>query len=177
MTVVLSGFMGAGKSTIGRLLAEVLGVPFVDIDQEIELRTGRSIRAIFEEDGEERFRRLEHDVVRSVVAGEVAVVALGGGAIEHAGTRVALEGVVSIHLEVSYEKALQRVQHDPNRPMLLRADLREVYERRQLLYTETAVLSIATDARAPREIVHDLHRWLTSSHLGAPDGGGPTRSN
>jgi shikimate kinase len=85
--IVLLGFMGAGKTTVGNLLAARLGLPFIDSDQVIEKRAGRPVRQIFAEDGEPAFRALEHQVIAELLDGPAVVLALGGGAAEHADTR------------------------------------------------------------------------------------------
>jgi shikimate kinase len=85
--IVIVGFMGAGKTTVGHLLAEKLGLPFVDTDLVIEQRTGRSVRQIFADDGEPAFRMLEHEVTAELLGGPDAVLALGGGGVEHPATR------------------------------------------------------------------------------------------
>ena len=88
--IVLVGFMGAGKTTVGHLLSARLGVPFVDSDLVIEQRSGRPVRQIFAEDGEPAFRALEHEVIAGLLDGPDAVLAVGGGAAEHPGTRALL---------------------------------------------------------------------------------------
>jgi shikimate kinase len=88
--IVLVGFMGAGKTTVGHLLSARLGVPFVDSDLVIEQRSGRPVRQIFAEDGEPAFRALEHDVIAGLLDGPDLVLAVGGGAAEHPGTRALL---------------------------------------------------------------------------------------
>lgn len=162
MLVVLMGFMGAGKTTIGYLLAEKLGLPFVDIDILIEHRTRRRVVDIFAEDGEAVFRRMEHETIVETLDGPPAVVALGGGAVEHTGTRHALASVMGIHLEVSYEEALLRIGKDALRPMMRRPDIDEIYERRLPIYHDVAKLAIRTDGRRPEDIVLDLLEHLVA---------------
>ncbi len=162
MLVVLMGFMGAGKTTIGYLLAEKLGLPFVDIDILIEHRTRRRVVDIFAEDGEVAFRQMEHDTIVEALGGPPAVVALGGGAVEHSGTRDALAGVMGIHLEVSYEEALLRIGKDALRPMMRRPDIGEIYERRLPVYHDAAKLAVRTDGRRPEDIVLELLEHLVA---------------
>lgn len=81
MRIFLTGFMGAGKTTVGRHLAALLGVPFVDLDHEVERRAGASVRQIFERSGEPEFRRLEHETLRALCEGPALVAATGGGTI------------------------------------------------------------------------------------------------
>lgn len=156
MLVVLMGFMGAGKTTIGYLLAEKLGLPFVDIDILIEHRTRRRVVDIFAEDGEAAFRDMEHATIVEALGGPPAVVALGGGAVEHCGTRDALKSVTGIHLEVSYDEALLRIGNDALRPMMRRPDIGQIYERRLPIYHDAAKLAVRTDGRRPEDIVLDL---------------------
>ena len=123
--IVLVGFMGAGKTTVGRLLAAKLGVPFTDSDHVIEARAGKPIPRVFADDGEPAFRQLEHEVIAGLLRGEDTVLALGGGAAAHAGTRAVLAAaaVPVVYLRVSYAEAMGRVGGDRGRPMLARADV------------------------------------------------------
>jgi shikimate kinase / 3-dehydroquinate synthase len=145
--VVLVGFMGAGKTTVGHIVADRLGQPFVDSDVLIEQRQGRSVRDIFRAEGEAYFRELEHQTVAELVRGEAAVVALGGGAIEDPRTRAVLRSARVVYLQVDYHEALSRVSDDQFRPMLQRPDLSQVYQRRVPVYEDLAVLTIGTDGR------------------------------
>jgi shikimate kinase len=154
--IVLVGFMGAGKSTIGRLLADKLGLPFTDTDPVIEQRAGRPISQIFTTDGEPAFRALEHEVIADLLDGPDAVLALGGGAAEHPGTRALLKAVETIYLEVDYEDAMARIGGDTTRPLLARAGLRERYEHRLPIYTAVATLIIPTTAADPDTITEDI---------------------
>jgi shikimate kinase len=154
--IVLVGFMGAGKTTVGRLLAARLGLPFTDSDQVIEQRAGRPVRQIFAEDGEPAFRALEHQVIAELLDGPALVLALGGGGAEHPGTRDRLAGVQVVYLQVSYEQALRRVAGDRGRPLLARPDLAALYERRLGVYAGVATLTVATDGRRPEAITEDI---------------------
>jgi len=101
--IVLVGFMGAGKTTVGHLLAARLGLPFVDSDQVIEQQAGRPVRQIFAQDGEPAFRALEHRVITGLLDGPVLVLALGGGAPEHPRTRERLATAQVVYLRVGYD--------------------------------------------------------------------------
>jgi shikimate kinase / 3-dehydroquinate synthase len=129
--IVLVGFMGAGKTTVGHILAERLGTPFVDSDVYIERQLGRSIVDVFAVEGEKYFRELEHRTINELVRGSDAVLALGGGAVEDPRTRAILRNTTVVYLRVGYDEALTRVRQDRFRPMLQRADLDQVYARRQ----------------------------------------------
>jgi len=112
MVAVLVGFMGAGKTTVGHIVAERLGQPFVDSDVLIEQRLGRNIRDIFRTEGETYFRELEHATVAELVRGQEAVIALGGGAVEDPRTRAVLRNARVIYLRVGYDEAMLRVAGD-----------------------------------------------------------------
>jgi shikimate kinase len=153
--------MGAGKSTVGRLVAHRLGRPFVDSDDAITQRTGRTPREIFAVEGEAAFRTVEHEVIAQLVAvaedsGAARVVAVGGGAVEDQRTRAALRGAHIVYLEVSHAGALERVGGDPDRPMLARPDLEAVHARRAAEYRQVADVTIVTDDRSVAEVAQDV---------------------
>ena len=169
MTVVLVGFMGAGKTTVGHILAERLGLPFVDSDVLIEQRQGRPIKDIFETEGEEFFRELEHRTVTGLLHGQDAVVALGAGALGAIRTREALRNARVVYLRVSYDEALGRVRSDQFRPMLLRPDLAAVYQARASVYEDTSAVTVDTDRRHPDEVARRVLERLIAADLG-PEG-------
>jgi shikimate kinase len=159
--IVLTGFMGVGKSTVGRLLAQQLDWRFVDADDEIEAEAGASIAAIFTRNGEPWFRELEHQTIRRLAASDRAsgrlVLALGGGAIEDHRTRSLLleaEATRLIHLEASLETVLLRCQGTETlRPVLQdQANLESRYQRRLPLYRQSH-LTIAVDSLSPEAVV------------------------
>jgi shikimate kinase len=158
--IVLVGFMGAGKTTVGRLLAAKLARPFADSDHVLEEQAGLPVRQYFAEYGEPAFRQLEHEVIAGLLAGsgEAAegVLALGGGAAAHPGTRRLLAGVPVIYLRVSYAEAMKRVGGDTGRPMLARPDIEQLYAERDALYAAAASCTVDTDARTFDEIVLDI---------------------
>ena len=154
--IVLVGFMGAGKTTVGHLLSERLGLPFADSDHVIEQRSGRAVRQIFAEDGEPAFRALEHQVIAGLLDGPALVLALGGGAAEHPGTRDRLAAAQVVYLQVSYEQAMARVGGDQGRPLLARPDLAATYRRRLPLYAAIATLTVPTDDRPPEAVSQDV---------------------
>ena len=154
--IVLAGFMGAGKTTVGRLLAAKLGVPFADSDQVIEERAGKPVHRIFADDGEPAFRRLEHDVIAELLAGPDLVLAVGGGAAAEPGTRDLLAAAPVVYLRVSYAEAMHRVGGDRGRPMLARPDVGQLYAERDPLYRAAARCTVEVDARCPEEIALDI---------------------
>ncbi len=147
--IFLVGLMGAGKTTIGRLLARRLNMAFIDSDHEIEARTGASIPWIFEIEGEASFRRREADVIRELTAQRGIVLATGGGAVLNPASRALLaERGTVVYLRASVGSILQRTSHDKNRPLLQTADPRKKLEdltaQREPLYREIADLVIDT---------------------------------
>jgi len=154
--IVLVGFMGAGKTTVGHLLAGKLGLAFIDSDLIIESRAGRTIREIFATDGEPAFRELEHEIIAGLLRGQDAVLALGGGAAEHPATRDALRGSQVVYLHVGYDEALRRVSHDAGRPMLRAPDLDAIFERRLAAYRSVATHTVVTDGRPPGDVCLDI---------------------
>ena len=157
--IVLVGFMGAGKTTVGRLLAAELGVPFTDSDHVIEDRAGKPIRQIFTDDGEPAFRQLEHEVIADLLAENADIVlALGGGAAVHDGTRANLahSEVPVVYLKVSYAEAMRRVGSDQGRPMLARPDVAQLYAERAPRYARAATLAIDGDGKTPDELALDI---------------------
>jgi shikimate kinase len=152
--IVLAGFMGAGKTTVGRLLAGSLRVPFLDSDHVIEARAGRSIPEIFA--AEPVFRALEHEVIADLLRGPDVVLALGGGAAEHEETGRLLASVPVVFLRVSYAEAMARLAGDRDRPMLARPDIAQVFERRQAVYAQAAKATVDVDGRDPADIAQEI---------------------
>ncbi|MFD7084669.1 shikimate kinase [Streptomyces sp. NPDC002181] len=153
--VVLVGPMGSGKSTVGALLAERLGVPYRDTDADIVAAQGREISDLFVDEGEPYFRELERQAVAAAVAGHTGVLALGGGAVLDAGTRELLAGLPVAYLSMDVEEAVRRVGLGAARPLLAvnpRRQWRELMEARRPLYTEVARVVVATDDRTPEEV-------------------------
>ncbi|MCX4802749.1 MULTISPECIES: shikimate kinase [unclassified Streptomyces] len=153
--VVLVGPMGSGKSTVGALLAERLGVPYRDTDADIVAAQGREISDIFVDEGEPYFRELERQAVAAAVAGHTGVLALGGGAVLDEGTRGLLAGLPVAYLSMDVEEAVRRVGLGAARPLLAvnpRRQWRELMDARRPLYTEVARVVVATDDRTPEEV-------------------------
>lgn len=165
---VLIGAPGAGKSSVGTLLAERLGVEFVDTDHVIEARAGKPIGDIFVEDGEDAFRDLERAVVAAVLQQDGGVVALGGGAALREDTRVELEEHHVVYLEVEFEDAVKRVGLAKARPLLAgnpRARLRQLLSERTPVYAALATTTVSTAAQHPVEIVDAIVDQLSSPRL------------
>ncbi len=167
--LILIGPMGAGKTCIGRRLAQRFGLRLVDLDLEIEQRTGASVTRIFECEGEAGFRTRERATLVELLVADGVLLATGGGAVLDADNRLLLRrrGFV-VHLQVSSGQQLERLARDTSRPLLARDDrdevLRELAMTRTPLYTEIADLQFdtghltATDAAA--RLAHELEsQW------------------
>jgi shikimate kinase len=153
--VILVGPPGSGKSTVGRLLADRLGVGFRDTDDDIVTTAGKPIADIFVDDGEPHFRELEKEAVARALAEHRGVLALGGGAVQAEHTRALLKGHPVVFLEVALADAVKRVGLDAPRPLLAvnpRQQWRELMERRRPLYLEVAAVAVATEGRTPEQV-------------------------
>ncbi|REK87734.1 shikimate kinase [Streptomyces inhibens] len=175
--VVLIGPPGAGKSTVGALLAERLGVGYRDTDADIVATAGRPIAEIFIDEGEPHFRELERAAVRDALDSHPGVLSLGGGAILDDGTRKLLTGLPVIFLDVQLADAVKRVGLDAPRPLLAvnpRKQWRELMERRRPLYTEVARAVIDTGERSPGQVVDTI---LDALELRQAAGDAPQAAN
>jgi shikimate kinase len=155
--------MGAGKTTVGELVAAALGVTFRDTDADIVAGAGKPISEIFVDDGEDAFRALERAAVATALATCDGVLALGGGAILAEETRVLLRGHAVVYLSVELADALSRVGFGAGRPMLAinpRATLKYLLDQRRPLYLEVATLTVITDGRKPEEVADEIVREL-----------------
>ena len=157
--VVLVGTMGAGKTTVGRILAQKWGVGFRDSDQDIEASEGRSVSDIFVDSGEAEFRALERAAVAQALVSHDGVLALGGGAVLDESTRSALEGHRVVFLRVGLSDAAQRVGLGVSRPLLLgnvRGRIKQLLDERTPIYTAVASHTVETDGRGPDEVADEV---------------------
>ena len=165
--IFLVGLMGAGKTTVGRLLAKRLGMRFVDSDHEIEARTGATISWIFEIEGEESFRRREVETIRDLTGRSGVVLATGGGAVIHPENRKHLKarGTV-IYLRASVNNILQRTMHDKSRPLLQtenrKEKLEELARQRDPLYREVADIIVDTGRPNVHAMVQSIMAQLAN---------------
>jgi shikimate kinase len=156
---VLVGPPGAGKTTVGTLVAGRLGVPFRDTDADIEERAGRPIPDIFVEDGEPAFRALEAESVAAALGSYPGVLALGGGAVMNEATQARLAGHTVVYLSVGVAAAAARVGLNRDRPLLLgnvRSRLKALLEERVPTYEKVATAIVRTDGRSPDEVAADV---------------------
>lgn len=165
VNVFLIGPMGVGKSTIGRLLASQLDLPFFDSDREIEFVTGADIPWIFDVEGEQGFRIREARMIDTLTQRTGIILATGGGAILDANSRRFLHsrGTV-VYLRASVAQQLERTGKDKNRPLLQTenplAKIKELIKIREPLYRETAHVIIDTSRKSPRSVSTDILRQL-----------------
>lgn len=157
----LVGPMGAGKSTIGRFLADNLNLEFIDLDTEIEARCGANIPWIFDVEGEAGFRKRESRLLEEITTRSGILLATGGGAVLDESNREILKqrGYVA-YLSASVEQLLERTANDRNRPLLQVDNPREVIEtliaERDPLYREVADLVVVTEKRKPQVVAEDI---------------------
>ena len=161
--VVLVGPMGAGKSTVARILAEQWGIGFRDTDDDVEAVDGRAISDIFVESGEEYFRALERDAVSRALAEHDGVLAVGGGAVMDATTRTALAGHHVVYLRVGLADAASRVGLGTSRPLLLgnvRGTMKVLLDERHPVYEAVSAAVVETDGRTPEEVARLVEEAL-----------------
>ena len=160
MMITLTGFMGSGKTTVGKVLADFLGCPFMDLDDLVVKKAGKSIPDIFAQDGEPAFRQLEAQVLRKTVekyAESTAVLALGGGAILAPASAALLhEKTVCIYLRATLDTLLARLAGETAGRPLADASLADRLASREPIYEETAHVTIDTDGLSPDEVADEI---------------------
>lgn len=164
--VVLVGPPGAGKTTVGRLVAERLGVPFRDTDADVVERVGKSIAEVFIDDGEAHFRALEKAAVSTALATHDGVLSLGGGAVLDPATRGLLRGQRTVLLEVDLSSASGRVGMNRDRPVLAlnpRAQLKALLDARMPFYLEVATHTVDTRRKPARQVADEVLALLAST--------------
>jgi shikimate kinase len=162
--VVLVGPMGAGKSTVGRLLADAWGCDLLDTDEAVEASEGRTVQEVFVDEGEGYFREIEARAVADALDSHDGVVALGGGAVLATVTRERLAGHRVVFLRVGLSDAVKRVGLGVGRPLLLgnvRARLKVLLDERTPVYESVATLVVDTDGRAADDVAAEIAEALT----------------
>jgi shikimate kinase len=171
--VVLIGPPGAGKSTVGPLLAERLAVGFLDTDDAVVATAGKPVADIFIEDGEPAFRALERETVAAALASHQGVLGVGGGAVMQPGTGELLAGLRVVYLEASFPELAKRVGMDRPRPLLRmnpRAQLRALLDQRLPVYQALATSTVSTDGRDPGEIAAQIAGEIATANGAGPAG-------
>ena len=160
MMITLTGFMGSGKTTVGKVLADFLGCPFMDLDDLIVKKAGKSIPEIFAQDGESAFRQLEARLLRQTVekyTENTVVLALGGGAVTTPASAALLrDKTVCIYLRATLETLLARLEGETAGRPLADASLADRLAAREPLYEETAHVVIDTDGLTPEEVADEI---------------------
>ena len=160
--IILMGFMGAGKTTVGKELAKALSCEFIDTDEKIECEQGRKISDIFGKDGEQAFRDKETDLLKRLQdSTETFVLSIGGGMPVREENRVLLRSIGTVvYLKTSKEEIIRRVSGDTSRPLLQGGALEEkvtnLMNVREKIYIETAHKEVLTDGKSPEELVKEL---------------------
>jgi shikimate kinase len=168
--IILIGLMAVGKSTVGRVLAQSLDMPFYDADHEIELRAGAPVSWIFDMEGESGFREREHHVLDELTREQGIVLATGGGAVLLGCNRklMAERGVV-IHLDSPLHRLVERTRKDRKRPLLQQGDPRTTLMRLQRergpLYEEIADYRFVTDRQGPKVLAREIEQRLREDHV------------
>jgi shikimate kinase len=161
--VVLVGTMGAGKTTVGRLVADALGLDFLDTDHVVEERAGKPVAEIFVDDGEATFRSLEREAVADALAAHTGVLALGGGAVLDPETRQLLAGEQVVFLRVGLADAAQRVGLGVSRPLLLgnvRGTIKRLLAERTPVYESVAAHTVDTNGCPAEEVARVVRAWV-----------------
>jgi shikimate kinase len=160
--IILIGFMGSGKTTVGRILAARLGWDFADTDEMVEASTGATVPRVFEDFGERAFREKEAEALASLGQRTRLVVATGGGAPAQPRNSQFFSGSVSIfHLRVSLQAVRERTKGNPGRPLLALSEsaLRSLYESRQPVYNDMGSM-VETEGRKPEDVADEILRLL-----------------
>lgn len=159
--IFLVGPMGAGKTTIGKLLASELGFDFIDSDREIEKRAGADVSWIFDVEGEEGFRKRERNIIADLAEGSRAVIATGGGAVLSENTRKLMQSHgFTVYIHAPLKILLERTSQDKSRPLLQVKDpeskFKKILEERQSLYQEVANLELSSHNLSSKQIVAEI---------------------
>lgn len=150
MNIVLCGFMGCGKTTVGKALSRMCSLPFFDTDDCVEKKCGQTVRAIFDTKGESYFRDREHEICCELAEKDGAVIAVGGGALTYKRNCAAFAGKAEIvFLDASFDVICSRIPDAASRPLFKDAEnARALYESRKSLYEQAATLRVNADGTA-----------------------------
>jgi len=162
MLIFITGFMGVGKTTIGKQVAELLNIPFLDLDEEIENQEQKSISQIFKENGEDYFRQAERSLLESVIKSkkETTIIALGGGTMCHLSNHLLiLQNGIAVYLKTSWEEIEKEINLLQNRPKLSNTDVHQVYQlfrQREPIYALSQLETLANTSFDPKKLANRL---------------------
>ena len=167
MTIFLCGFMGCGKSTVGRELAALMDKPFTDMDRCIEKKAGMSIPEIFAEKGEKTFRTMETSAVKELAASDEVVACGGGAMLKSENAEAAAAGGIVVYLDADFETCYKRISGDKNRPIVMantKESLEGIYNDRKALYTANSQISIKAEG-TPAQIAERIREAVSNRNL------------
>ncbi|NPA54111.1 MAG: shikimate kinase [Aquificae bacterium] len=156
--IFLVGFMGSGKSTVGKILSEKTGLKFIDIDEEIEKKQGKKIKDIFKEKGEKFFRNLEKEEIKNLAQKEGFIVSTGGGlGANPENMKIMKKNGIVVWIDVSLDEILRRCGNDMERPLLNQPyeSLKNLYEERKKVYSQ-AHIHIQGENKVPEKIAEEI---------------------
>ena len=166
-SIVLTGFMGSGKTSVGKILAKDLGREFIDIDEEIEKKEKMSIKNIFRNHGEKHFRKLENEILRDVASRKNVVISCGGGIVLEDKNRQRLKSFITVNLKAEPRTIAQRLSKDKSRPLLFGLSNKDkikkisrILKERENLYKITADYSVKTDGLSKKESEKEIMRSI-----------------
>lgn len=166
MTICLVGFMGSGKTTIGRLLSEVLGRSWIDLDSFIEQQEGIAISTIFANKGESYFRTLETQALKQLIKKDIGVLSTGGGIIEQLENREVLKETYTIYLSYPFDVLYRRIEGDTNRPLATSYEvLSKRYEKRLAWYNEVCRKEVLGEGKTTYQVVTEITHILDKEGL------------
>lgn len=167
MTIFLCGFMGCGKSTVGRELAALMDKPFTDMDSCIEKKAGMTIPEIFAEKGEKTFRTMETSAVKELAASDEVVACGGGAMLKSENAEAAAAGGIVVYLDADFETCYKRISGDKNRPIVMankKESLEGIYNDRKALYTANSQISIKAEG-TPAQIAERIREAVSNRNL------------
>lgn len=165
MTVFLCGFMGCGKSTVGRILANLLGINFVDMDKYIEDKENMTIAEIFEQKGEQYFRMLETKAIEELSQNQMIIACGGGAMLNDKNAEIANKNGMVVFLDVPFKTCYKRISGDSKRPLVINntvEQLEDLYNKRYPIYKANSSLSVYAD-KTPNQIADDIFKLLTNN--------------
>lgn len=159
-SIYIVGFMGAGKTTVGKILGEKLGLEVIDTDEVIEAKQQKTVSEIFKENGEEYFRQLEHFVLKDIIKGDI-IITTGGGIVTKEENRKLLKKKKNVfYLKATANTILERLKDDTTRPLLQTKDklktIEQLLSKRDALYEEVATYTVHTDLLSLEEVANEV---------------------